>query len=317
MISYASILASIAPVFAALLAGFGARRLRLLLPEGDASLVKIVVNILYPCLILRQVLGNEALRVPANILIPPLAGFGTVVLGFAVAYLLAPLLGLKVGSGRRTFGYAVGIFNYGYMAIPIVDALFAKGTLGVLFVFNLGVELALWTVGIVLMSGSVGRESLRRIANGPSIALLLGLALNATGTVGDWPPFILSSIGMLGAAAVPLGVMVSGATLADETRDRSLLRNGHVLFGACALRLGLLPILFIGIALYLPGLSRELQEVLIVQAAMPAALFSIVLSRYYGGHPGTAVQVVASTTLLSMLTIPLWIGFGLRVLGQP
>jgi hypothetical protein len=29
-----------------------------------------------------------------------------------------------VGSGLRTFAFSVGIFNYGYMAIPLVEALF-------------------------------------------------------------------------------------------------------------------------------------------------------------------------------------------------
>ncbi|MCE2828062.1 MAG: AEC family transporter, partial [Verrucomicrobium sp.] len=55
----------------------------------------------------------------------------------------------------------------------------------------------------------------------------------------------------------------------------------------------------------------ELKRVLVVQAAMPAGVFPIVLSRLYGGDPATAVRIVAGTTLLSLVTIPLWIRWGL------
>jgi predicted permease len=51
--------------------------------------------------------------------------------------------------------------------------------------------------------------------------------------------------------------------------------------------------------------------VLVVQAAMPAAVFPIVLARHYGGQPLVAVQVVLATTALGLLVIPLWLSLGL------
>ena len=66
----------------------------------------------------------------------------------------------------------------------------------------------------------------------------------------------------------------------------------------------------LGLARVLPC-SVELKRVLVVQAAMPAGVFPIVLSRLYGGDPATAVRIVAGTTLLSLVTIPLWIRWGL------
>jgi predicted permease len=55
----------------------------------------------------------------------------------------------------------------------------------------------------------------------------------------------------------------------------------------------------------------ELKRVLVVQAAMPAAVFPIVLARHYGGQPLVAVQVVLATTALGLLVIPLWLSLGL------
>ena len=61
--------------------------------------------------------------------------------------------------------------------------------------------------------------------------------------------------------------------------------------------------------------STEIKRVLVVQAAMPAGVFPIVLARMYGGDPATAVRIVAGTTLLSLVTIPLWIRWGMAWLG--
>ncbi|MCB1134495.1 MAG: AEC family transporter, partial [Verrucomicrobiae bacterium] len=54
---------------------------------------------------------------------------------------------------------------------------------------------------------------------------------------------------------------------------------------------------------------------LVVQAAMPAAIFPIVLARLFGGQPRVAIQVVLITSLVSLLTAPFVIAWGLARLG--
>jgi hypothetical protein len=49
-----------------------------------------------------------------------------------------------------------------------------------------------------------------------------------------------------------------------------------------------------------------LKRVLMVQAAMPTAMVPVIIARLYGGHPWTAVQIALGTTLVGILTIPLW-----------
>jgi hypothetical protein len=39
------------------------------------------------------------------------------------------------------------------------------------------------------------------------------------------------------------------------------------------------------------------------------------VSKLYGGHPRTAVQIVLGTTALGVFVIPLWLGFGLEWVG--
>ncbi len=92
------------------------------------------------------------------------------------------------------------------------------------------------------------------------------------------------------------------------------LLNVRVIGMASLVRLGLLPVVFIVLAKFLP-ISVELKQVLVVQAAMPAATFPIVMARHYGGHLLTAVQVVAGTTVIALFLIPIWLKFGLAFVG--
>ena len=56
--------------------------------------------------------------------------------------------------------------------------------------------------------------------------------------------------------------------------------------------------------------SEPLKQVLLIQAAMPAATFPIVMTRLYEQDIRVAWLVVVGTSLLSLFTIPLWMIFG-------
>ena len=48
---------------------------------------------------------------------------------------------------------------------------------------------------------------------------------------------------------------------------------------------------------------------------MPAAVVPIVMARHYGGDPALALRIVLSTSVVSLVTTPLWIRFGLKFVG--
>ena len=54
---------------------------------------------------------------------------------------------------------------------------------------------------------------------------------------------------------------------------------------------------------------------MVVMAAMPSGTFPIVMARHYGGDQAVALRVAISTSLVSLVTIPLWITAGTRFLG--
>jgi predicted permease len=312
MLDYAGILAVTLPVY--LMMGTGAllRKMGVLPQESDKGLMKLSVAVLTPALIIERVAGNPAVMQPLPVLMAAGLGFALVVFGITISYALAPLIGLRVHEGRRTFGVSCGLQNYGFVAIPIVTALFPDpGTLGVLFTFTLGIELACWTACVGMLTG-FDKAPLKLALNPPVITILTSLLLNFTGLHGYIPQVAHNTLGMLGACAVPLAVLLIGASIADIWGQERM--NWKIAVLSPVLRLGIIPLAFLAAAVFLP-LTNELKRILIVQAAMPSAVFNIVIARLYGGHPATAVQCVLTTTLVSCVTTPFVIAWALKWIG--
>ena len=314
MMSYGQLFLVILPVFAMIALGAILRRTQLLSETAETSLFNLVVKVTTPCLIFESVATNPALREPGNLLLPPLLGFGLTLLSVALGWYAARALGLTIGHGLRTFAFAVGVTNYGYLPLPLLDAMFGPESRAVLMVHNVGVEAAIWTGGVLVVSGLSPREGWRKLINAPAVALLLAVAANLTGVAARVPAVMMNFVHALAVCAIPLGLLMTGVSIQPHLDDPKQLADTRVTLTAWLLRLGVLPFVFLLAARYLPC-PVELQRVLVIQAAMPSAVVSIIVARVYGGRPLVAVQIILGTTALALFTIPFWIRFGLSFVG--
>ncbi len=331
-----AVLMSVLPVYLLILGGGVLRKLGILKKEQDEPAFHLVFNVLYPCLILDKILGSDSVKQPLSVLWGILAGYGLTVLGMVLASCAAAGLGFQKGSGKRTFALTSGVQNFGYTAIPVVELIWGGGAMAMLFVHNLGVELAIWSVGVMMISGE-SRVSWRRLVNGPVISVLIGLLLVGTGAdsflnqpspempddgqvVGTGADSFLNQPGnpvrtamsWLGAGAFPVAILITGAMMIDLIGEEK--PSLKVTLGGCVVRLAALPLVMLAIAKWLPA-PLALKQVLVVQAAMPSAMTPIMLAKIYGGRPGVAVQIVLATTLFSLFTLPFVIVWGKWWLG--
>jgi predicted permease len=314
MMSYWQLLLLVLPVFAVIGVGVAVRRRHWIEGEAETSLIRLAVNVCYPCLIFESVAGNAALRTPGNLVVPPLVGFGVTVLGIHAGRLVAKAIGLQVGQGLRTFALSVGITNYGYLPLPIMERIWGPESRAVLMVHNVGVEAAIWTVGLLVLSGESLRAGWRRLVSPVVVSLALAVACNLAGLTPHLPKPLLDAIHALGVCGIPLGLIMTGVSLASYIDKPRELFDAKVSGAALALRLGALPVAMLLLAKYLPC-SVEIKRVIVVQAAMPTAMVPVIIARLYGGHPRTAVQIVIGTAVVGVFTIPLWIGAGLKWVG--
>lgn len=314
MTSYVQLFATVLPVFLVVLLGIWLRRAEWVKAEAEESLFNLVIKIATPCLIFDSVVGNAALRQPGNIFFAPLAGFALTLASFGIAYVCARAIGLHIGTGLRTFAIAAGVANYGYLPLPIVDAMWGVEARGLLLTHNMGVEAAIWTGGVLIISGLGLREGWRRLLNVPLFSLLAALAVNLTGLGPLIPAPVMSAVHWVGQIMIPLGLIMTGVSIQPHVGELQKLIAPRVLIGAAAVRLLVLPLLFFVVAKFGP-FSPELKRIIVIQAAMPSAVIPIIIARVYGGQPLVAVQIVLGTTALGLFTIPFWIKTGLAWVG--
>jgi hypothetical protein len=269
------------------------------------------------------------LRRWGNLLWSPLLGFACTAGCIGVAALAARWWRFERTAQVRTFAFVAGIFNYGYIPVPLIAMLYGPDALAVLFLFNLGAETAFWTVGFASLEGHKFFSDWRRVLTTPVRAILLGVSINlltawlgfrlddvTLNAVGwGWPvKVILSTIHLIGVCYIPVALLLIGATMADFWGEFRETSGAGVMALAVMVRNLICPIGFVLLAWSLP-LSRELKETLVVQAAMPAGVFSLVLARHHGGDVPVALQIIFATSAAAIITLPLWIHFGMQWVG--
>jgi predicted permease len=311
VISPGAVIVSVLPVYLLIVAGALLRKTGVLRHEHDAGVMQVVYSVMLPCFMLDKILGAEVLRSGTVVIWGIGLGFVLILSGLLIAWGMSWVIGLERGTGMRTFTLSAGCQNFGFTAIPVLEILWGSSACAMLFVHNIGVDAAIWSVGVMVMSGERG-VPWRKLLNGPMIAVFIGLLLVALGLDQHVVGPVRKVINLLGVGAFPVAILITGATMVGmaEAEKPSL----KIIVGSVLVRLALAPAVILAAAKYLP-LVDELRQVLVVQAAMPAAMTPIMMARLYGGRPSIAVQVVIATTVGSLLTLPWIIFFGVQWIG--
>lgn len=144
---------------------------------------------------------------------------------------------------------------------------------------------------------NVGREMLH---NPLILATVSGLVFNFSGL--HLPEFVHATLGRLGAASLALGLLAVGAGL---RLDGIQGVRGLVSYWL-AVKLLALPLLAWGVGQWLQLPSLQLQ-MLVMFAALPTASSAYILAVRLGGNGTIVAFLISAGTLLSMITLPLWL----------
>ncbi|MCS6803018.1 MAG: AEC family transporter [Chloroflexota bacterium] len=226
----------------------------------------------------------------------------------ALGWVAARLLRLD-GPHTSAFLLTSVFMNAGNLGLSI--ALFAFGEAGLqrAVVFFVVHSLLSGTLAVFLASRGVGstRQALLSILRTPvSYAGVAGVAVLVWSL--PVPLVVERAAGLLGAAAVPGMLAVLGLQLAD-IRGGAQVREIAV---ATVMRL----VVGTGAALvlvHLFDLQGVTRAVMILQAAMPTAVFTVILASEFRAAPRFVTGVVLATTLGAIVTITLlatWLGVG-------
>lgn len=300
METFAFALSVTGPIFLTLIIGYWLAKLGLLRDEFVDDASRLVFLITLPVLLFINIFTADA-ELGQEL---PLLAAG--LLGTVITIPLAWLAARPLVRGDRS-AFIQGAFRGNLGIIGLAWAANAYGSSGlaqaallmavVTILYNLA-AVALFAVYSQEVKFSWGKLA-RDIAQNPLIiAIVLALICKQLGLA--LPQILLQTGDYLASITLPLALLCIGASL-----DFSLLRRSSLAaLGAVGFKLLLVPAVLLGFG-WLFELPAQSMGVLLLLAAAPSATVSFIMARALGGNSQLAANIVALSTLLSIVTASL------------
>ena len=280
------IIQTVIPIFSIILVGYIIGKLKKI---DVQRFINLIVYITAPCLIFSSIATSDInLTDFTSIAVAALA-----ILLFMVTF---AWLTLKLTRSDKKGLYLPMVFgNTSYVGYPV--ALFAFGVDGLsrAVVFDMINSILIFSLGIYIVHH---RNELQEAFKVPLLyAVVIGLVVNLSKIT--IPQVLFLPIELVGLVTIPLALLVLGYKLTEIK-----ISTAKIVILASAFRIlgGFLVALMIVNLLSLDGLVKD---IILLQAAMPSAVMSMILAAKYQRDASLVASVVCITTLLSILSIPL------------
>lgn len=259
----------------------------------------ITYLIFIPILLFNNIYQTEI----KEILQPKLIVF--TVVAILVMWGLSLAVTLPIEKSQKTRGAMIqGMFrsNYTLYGLPIVMFLYGKSQVGITsFMIAIVVPMFNILATITLEYFRGGKVKIRKfvfeiLRNPLMVGSILGvifLALNI-----ELPVFVGKSIDIAASLAVPLSLIMMGARF---TLTATKTKIGKLIL-TVAVRLVIIPVIFISISILLGFRNIELASLMVLFAS-PTAIVSYPMAEQMGSDGEFACNVVILTTIASCLTV--------------
>ncbi len=289
-----------------ILAGAVARRAGVIRREDGPLLVRVVIHLALPPLIFLIIVHAD---LDGALILVPVAGFAIHLILLGLVSLSTKVWGMeRPRAGAVIVATAVG--NTGFFGLPLIAASGDGFSLPAAVMYDaLATGVITWTSTVAVATaygrpddgpkvslGDLGRSLLLP----PTWALVAGLAVNLAG-VEELPALVERPFDILGAATLPLTMLYAGLMLDLRGVERLWRELGYVI----VVKLGVATLIGVGIAALL-RLEGDVRNTVIIMAAMPTAMMSLVLGTRSGLRSDVLASAVVVTTLLSTVTLPAW-----------
>lgn len=307
----AVIISKVSVVFIYIAIGFAAYRLKVFNDESITHLTRLLIYITCPALMLYSIGGAELNRSMMfnTILMLALAVIMYAISGFAVMWLARRMKGIEP-LDANVISLATSSSNTGFMGFPVTQAVYGPAVLYYMIIQNIGLNLYVYTMGVWELNykadGSRGRKSarelLRSAANPIMLSALCAVVILFSGI--HIPEYCMNIFETIGEATIPLSMILVGIQL-GASRLSSVFKSRAILIFTF-INLIVLPAITFGIAVILP-IENIIKLTFVLAMCFPSAAIGVALSASEGRNSLLYAEVVASTTLMSMVTLPVWI----------
>ena len=301
-----NIISTIIPIFAVIILGWFARWKGFMPPDFLAPANRLVYYLAIPAMIFHSI-SKASLKTQFD---------STVLTVTLLAVIAVFAFAWGVGLTRRVERKQLGTFmqcsfhgNLGYIGLAVayyylgsegfVRASIIAGFIMILQNFLAVVALQLHAENMELKK-NIWEVVLRILGNPVILSALAGILYSVAGL--PLPLILDRSLAILSGLALPMALLIIGASLSFEVMQLQLLR----VLSTSVMKLILLPGLGLifyrscGLALqdYLPGL---------ILLASPSATLTYVMAKEMNGDTDFAVAAISISTMLSAITFTIWL----------
>lgn len=272
--------------------------------EAERGIAELTIDIAFPALIFTNIVRDFDLNMLREYLIVPAAAIIITMISIAIIFIVSNFLNYSRRE-QEEFAFVSVFSNNIFVGAPICLALFGAQGLILAILYDFGMQLILWTVGIWLLKDSGQNAESHFLANifsPPIIGLLLGLIVVFSGF--SIPAAVINITDSIGAITVPLAMIFIGLQLAKSTFAEVM--GDKRIYLLSSLRLLIFPALvYFGLGLF--PIQNLLRSVMTILAAMPVFASSSVIMEKYGHKSDFASAAIFATIIFMAFTLPIFI----------
>ncbi len=279
--------------------GYSLKRLKVLRPKDADSLNKIVINVAIPSLIFLALYDID------TAILPVIAPITLICIAVGIICGLIAYAFTKISNYPKDTRWSIilpaAMFNSGFLGYPFVLGVYGSEGLVRAVFYDLGSMMLFILFGFFLLFiyGGKSSEILKRIIIFPPLwAVILALSLNYLNF--DIGSTASSTLKYLSGAAIPLIMISLGLSL----EFKGITENIKAVLSVSVIKLLIAPLIAAIIVLIL-GIGGLEKPVTIIEAAMPSAMFSLILAITYRLEFKITAACIFTSTILSLVTIPL------------
>ncbi len=316
------VLLKIMAMFLVMAVGWWARRRAYINAAAVRILSRLVVDLVFPCLVLTQMLRTVDPGVLRQGWFVPLLGGGVILTSILAGWAVLPWFCPRPRLPTAVF--LAGLPNWIFLPLPIAEALFGDAGVRDVLLFNVGAQLALWSLGVWTLQGAApSLAAVKNLFRNPGLlataaGILLALiwpaarALETSAAAAMTPgPFAaaaaVQAMSMLGSLTIPLSLLITGAQLGALTAagarpppgELAAVLAARLIGGPCLAVAAVWILAWAGFSV--PDATRQIYYLI---AAMPVAISASIMSERFNGDNLLSARAIFWSTVLSMATVP-------------
>ncbi len=304
--SFQSTMLGVLQIFILGAAGYVLVRKNVLGSEGLNTLSRLVVEITLPALIFCQLIRDFRFKLFPEWWVFPLMSVGIMLFGFLLGFLFSGFI--KGARHKMQFLSLIAFQNSGYLPLALIAAILPPAKTGpmfiYLFMFLLGFNLMMWSLGVYMLSLHENRKfEMGSLFSPPVISTLVSLAVVFFGLNAFIPEAVLKPLRMIGECTLPLALFVVGGSLA-MIRLKNADTRAMVLM--VLLKLVIMPLFGLWLVMKF-GFPELMGLMIIMQLAVPPATSLSVIVRHYKKEDLFISQGIFIGHIVSLVTVPVFL----------